>query len=39
MTNLSSDSRIELIEDTGHCIPCDQPQIVIDAVLEVVQAA
>ena len=39
MTNLSSDSRIELIDDTGHCIQCDQPQVVIDAVREVVQAA
>jgi pimeloyl-ACP methyl ester carboxylesterase len=39
MTDLSSDSRIELVEDTGHCIQCDQPQVVIDAVREVVQAA
>lgn len=39
MTNLSSDSRLELIEDTGHCIQCDKPQIVIDAVREVVQSA
>jgi pimeloyl-ACP methyl ester carboxylesterase len=39
MTNLSSASRLELIEDTGHCIQCDQPQVVIDAVREVVQAA
>jgi pimeloyl-ACP methyl ester carboxylesterase len=39
MTNLSSASRLELIEDTGHCIQCDKPQVVIDAVSEVVQAA
>jgi pimeloyl-ACP methyl ester carboxylesterase len=39
MTDLSSDSRIELVEDTGHCIQCDKPQVVIDAVREVVQAA
>ena len=39
MTDLSSDSRIELIDDTGHCIQCDKPQVVIDAVREVVQAA
>jgi pimeloyl-ACP methyl ester carboxylesterase len=39
MTNLSSDSRIELIDDTGHCIQCDQPQVVIEAVREVVRAA
>jgi len=39
MTNLSSASRLELIEDTGHCIQCDKPQVVIDAVREVVQAA
>jgi pimeloyl-ACP methyl ester carboxylesterase len=38
MTNLSSDSRIELIDDTGHCIQCDQPQVVIEAVREVVRA-
>jgi pimeloyl-ACP methyl ester carboxylesterase len=38
MTNLSSDSRLELIEDTGHCIQCDQPQVVIEAVREVVRA-
>jgi pimeloyl-ACP methyl ester carboxylesterase len=37
MTDLSSDSRIELVEDTGHCIQCDKPQVVIDAVREVVQ--
>jgi pimeloyl-ACP methyl ester carboxylesterase len=39
MTNLSSASRIDLIDDTGHCIQCDKPQVVIDAVREVVQAA
>jgi pimeloyl-ACP methyl ester carboxylesterase len=39
MTNLSSVSRLELIDDTGHCIQCDKPQVVIDAVREVVQAA
>ena len=39
MTNLSSASRIELIDGTGHCIQCDKPQVVIDAVREVVQAA
>lgn len=39
MTNLSSESRLELIEDTGHCIHCDKPQVVIDAVREVVNAA
>ena len=38
MTDLSSNSRIELVEDTGHCIQCDKPQVVIDAVREVVQA-
>jgi pimeloyl-ACP methyl ester carboxylesterase len=37
MTDLSSDSRIELVDDTGHCIQCDQPQVVIDAVREVVR--
>jgi pimeloyl-ACP methyl ester carboxylesterase len=36
VTNLSSESRLELIEDTGHCIQCDRPQVVIDAVREVV---
>jgi len=39
MTNLSTASRIELIDETGHCIQCDKPQVVIDAVREVVQAA
>jgi pimeloyl-ACP methyl ester carboxylesterase len=39
MTDLSSDSRIEVVDDTGHCIQCDKPQVVIDAVREVVQAA
>jgi pimeloyl-ACP methyl ester carboxylesterase len=39
MTNLSSASRIELIDDTGHCIQCDKPEVVIDAVREAVQAA
>ena len=39
MTNLSSNSRIELIEDTGHCIQCDKPKVVIDAVRDVVKAA
>lgn len=39
MTDLSSDSRIELVEDTGHCIQCDKPQVVIDAVRDVVRAA
>lgn len=39
MTNLSSASRLELVDDTGHCIHCDKPQVVIDAVREVVLAA
>lgn len=39
MTHLSSDSRLELVDDTGHCIHCDKPQVVIDAVREVVQSA
>lgn len=39
MTDLSSASRFELVEDTGHCIHCDRPQIVIDAVREVVEAS
>jgi len=28
-----------LIDGTGHCIQCDKPQVVIDAVREIVQAA
>lgn len=39
MQNLSSNSRFVLVDDTGHCLMCDQPQVVIDAVREVVQAA
>jgi pimeloyl-ACP methyl ester carboxylesterase len=39
MQNLSSNSRFVLVDDTGHCIMCDQPQVVIDAVADVVGAA
>jgi pimeloyl-ACP methyl ester carboxylesterase len=39
MQNLSSNSRFVLVDDTGHCIMCDQPQVVIDAVKDVVGAA
>jgi hypothetical protein len=27
-----------LVEDTGHCIMCDQPDIVIEAVRDVIEA-
>jgi pimeloyl-ACP methyl ester carboxylesterase len=39
MTNLSASARLELVEDSGHCIQCDKPQVVIDAVREVVRAS
>ena len=39
MTRLSSNARLVLVQDTGHCIQCDQPQIVIDAVREVVESS
>ena len=39
MLDLSSNSRLILVDDTGHCIMCDQPEVVIDAVRDVVQAA
>lgn len=39
MTDLSSDSRLILVDDTGHCIQCDQPQVVVDAVREVTRQA
>jgi pimeloyl-ACP methyl ester carboxylesterase len=39
LTNLSSDSRLMLVDDTGHCIQCDQPEIVVNAVREVAREA
>jgi pimeloyl-ACP methyl ester carboxylesterase len=39
MTRLSSNARLILVEDTGHCIQCDQSHIVVDAVREVTQDA
>ena len=39
MRDLSSNSRFVLVDDTGHCIMCDQPQLVIDAVRDVIDAA
>jgi pimeloyl-ACP methyl ester carboxylesterase len=39
MQNLSSNSRFMLVDDTGHCIMCDQPQVVLKAVKDVMQAA
>jgi pimeloyl-ACP methyl ester carboxylesterase len=39
MQNLSSNSRFMLVDDTGHCIMCDQTQLVINAVNDVVRAA
>ena len=37
--SLSSNSRFTLVDNTGHCIMCDQPQVVIDAVMDVIKAA
>jgi len=39
MTQLSTNSRLQLVPDTGHCIQCDQPQVVIHAVQQVVAEA
>jgi len=39
MQDLSSNSRFVLVDDTGHCIMCDQPQTVINAVEDVLEAA
>jgi pimeloyl-ACP methyl ester carboxylesterase len=39
MQDLSSNSRLILVDDTGHCIMCDQSEVVIEAVKDVVQAA
>jgi len=39
MQNLSSNSRFTLVDDTGHCIMCDQRQVAIDAVMDVINAA
>jgi pimeloyl-ACP methyl ester carboxylesterase len=39
MQNLSSNARFVLVADSGHCIMCDQPQVVIDAVKDVIKAA
>jgi pimeloyl-ACP methyl ester carboxylesterase len=36
MTNLSSNSTFKLADDTGHCIQCDRPDVVIDAIRDVV---
>lgn len=36
MKDLSSNGRVILVDDTGHCIQCDQSQVVIDAVRDVV---
>jgi pimeloyl-ACP methyl ester carboxylesterase len=38
MQNLSANSRFMLVRDTGHCIMCDQPDIVIEAVRDVIEA-
>jgi pimeloyl-ACP methyl ester carboxylesterase len=39
MTDLSSESRLILVDDTGHCIQCDQPEVVVDAVRKVIREA
>ena len=39
MTKLSSSSTFQLVDDTGHCIQCDRPDLVIDAIRTVVRSA
>ena len=39
MAELSSQSQLMLVDGTGHCIQCDQPEVVVDAVREVVRKA
>jgi pimeloyl-ACP methyl ester carboxylesterase len=39
MQALSSNSKFMLVDHTGHCIMCDQPQVVINAVNDVIQDA
>jgi pimeloyl-ACP methyl ester carboxylesterase len=37
LTKLSEHSKIEMLEESGHYIQFDQPEVVIDAIQEVVQ--
>jgi pimeloyl-ACP methyl ester carboxylesterase len=38
MRELSSNSRFVLVEDTGHCIQCDRPDVVLDAIRDVLRS-
>ena len=39
MQNLSTNSKLILVDDSGHCIMCDQPDVFFDAVQKVIRAA
>jgi pimeloyl-ACP methyl ester carboxylesterase len=39
MQNLSTNSDLILVDDSGHCIMCDQPDVFFDALQEVIRAA
>ncbi len=38
IAKLSSAGRLQLVPDTGHCIQCDRPDVVVAAIREVVDA-
>jgi pimeloyl-ACP methyl ester carboxylesterase len=39
LASLSANSIHLVVTDSGHCIPCDQPEVVIDAIQRVVKSA
>lgn len=39
MQNLPTDSMLIFVDDSGHCIMCDQPDVFFDALQEVIRAA